>query len=54
MQRGNGGTRMDDQSRDHTDKKGPPQNKRPKQKQTHDVPTDDVDHHKLERRFPTP
>ena len=36
-------TRMDDQRKDHIDPKGPKQRNRPKQLQTHKLPTDDVE-----------
>ena len=34
---------MDDQRKDHIDPKGPKQRNRPKQLQTHNLPTDDVE-----------
>ena len=36
-------TRIDDQRKDHIDPKGPKQRNRPKQLQTHNLPTDDVE-----------
>ena len=36
-------TRMDDQRKDHIDPKGPKQSNHPKQSQTHNLPTDDVE-----------
>ncbi len=34
---------MDDQMKDHIDPKGPKQRNRPKQLQTHNLPTEDVE-----------
>ena len=36
-------TRVDDQRKDHIDTKGPKQRNRPKQFQTHNLPTNDVE-----------
>ena len=36
-------TRIDDQKKNHIEPERPPQNNRPKQLQTHYVPTDDVE-----------
>ena len=36
-------TQMDDQRKDHIDPKGPKQRNRPKQLQTHNLPTNDVE-----------
>ena len=37
---------MDDQRKDNIDPKGPRQNNRPKQLQTHNLPTDDMENTK--------
>ena len=42
-------TQMDDQKNDYVDAKGPKQRNRPKQLQTHDLPTNDVENRFITR-----